>query len=212
MFRRKSFYLLLFLLLLLFSIPIIEYFTDWSPSNTLVQVVGFALTLIGIFGGAYFELNRLQEQAKQERQKENRQHRLATLTEIEKWVDDFAYTVEEIGALVELSPMDKTGSKLIVGKEKTTPVVEKLFRLDYRWMTIFAKTTDLIGIKKDETKLDELDDEKSSLLQNIYAIGVGLENIRETFAKGNKIPRVEDYRHPITDAKRAIDKIRLKIE
>ena len=209
MFRRKSFALLLILLLLLFSIPIIEHVANWSPTATLVQVVGFAITLIGIFGGAYFELDKLQEQAKQERQKENRQHRLSTLATIEKWVDEVTGVFGEIQTLIELSPGDKNDNSLIIGKEKTKPIAEKVLLLDNQWLIIFARTADIIGIKKGETKLKDLADEQQSLLQSIYTIGNGLEKLREILTQGNKLLDVDKYRYPITDAKRALDKIRL---
>ena len=118
----------------------------------------------------------------------------------------------EIQSLIELSPRDKNNNRLIIGKEKTKPIAEKVLLLDNQWLIIFARTADIIGLKKGETKLEDLADDQRSLLHSIYTIGTGLEKLRELLAQGNNLLDVDVYRYPITDAKRAIDKIRLKIE
>ena len=213
MFRRKSFYLLLVLLLLLFSIPVIEYVAKWSPTTTLVQIVGFAITLIGIFGGAYFELDRLQEQTKQERQKENRQIRLLTLAEIEKWVDDVDDIFNKLDVLVKLSPKDKTNDKFIFEKEKTKFIAEKSVYLNNRWFITITKTADLLGFKKNEVNIEDLSSEKQSLFENMVKLGMGLEKSRKMLERGNSVPIIDDeYKYALIEAKRLIDKIRLTME
>jgi len=93
--HRKSFVLLLILLFLMFIPSIVELLGGLSPSPTFTQAIGFALTLIGIFGGAYFELDRFERQRKEERQKEIRQHRSIILQSIENWTDEVARAIED---------------------------------------------------------------------------------------------------------------------
>jgi len=210
--QRKSFVLLLILLLLLFAPSIVEAFGGPSPSPTLNSAFGFALTLIGIFVGAYFELARLQQQSREKIQEEIRQNKVEILKTIETWLDGVAQTVEDIAALRELSPKDKSDGVIIVSKEQTKPIQEKLLRLDYQWLTIFVKSTDVIGIKKGETKFADLEQEKQSLIVNLALIGSMLTTVRETFSKGDIIPGIEPFAHPIADSKGALDKLRRSIE
>ena len=209
--QRKSFVLLLILLLLLFIPSIIEAFGGPAPSPTLTLALGFALTLIGIFVGAYFELARLNQKTEERIKEEIRQHRVEVLKTIEVWVDGVAQVVEDVATLRELSPKDEADGALIVSKEQQKPIEEKLLRLDYQWLTIFGKSADIVGIKKGETKITDLDQEKMSLVKNLYLIGTMLTTIRETFAKGNVIPGIDPFAHPIADTKRALDNLRQSI-
>lgn len=210
--RRKSFILLLVLVLLMFIPSIVELLGGLSPSPTFTQAIGFALTLIGIFGGAYFELDRFERQLKEERRKEIRQHRSAILQSIESWIDEVARAVEDIGALRELSPKDERDNKLIVRRDRITPIAEKLLRLDYQWLTIMARAADIAGIKKDETRWEELCEEQKSLIKDVFFIGTSISETREILAQGNVLPGVSHYADWITEAKRAVDKLKLKYE
>jgi len=210
--HRKSFVLLLILLFLMFIPSIVELLGGLSPSPTFTQAIGFALTLIGIFGGAYFELDRFERQRKEERQKEIRQHRSIILQSIENWTDEVARAIEDIGALRELSPKDERDDKLIVSRDKITPIAEKLLRLDYQWLTIMARAADVAGSKKDETRWGELREEQQSLIKDVFFIGTSIRETREALAKGNVLPGISHYAEWITEAKRAIDKLKLTYE
>ena len=208
--HRKSFALLLVILFLLL-LPIINDLLLGRPlSANLFEIFGFVLTLIGIFGGAYFELDRFERQLKEERLREIRQHRLAMLQSIENWVSEVSASIEDIDILRELSPKDPVDNKLIVGKDKIRPITEKLLRLDNNWLVVFAKAADIIGIKKDDGQtLDELKEEHRALLTNIYFIGSILTEIRKTLTTGDKIPYTNRLAQPLTEVRRAIDQIRL---
>jgi hypothetical protein len=210
--RRRSFAFLLIVLSLLFFPIIIELARNQEPSTDMNQLIGFALTLIGIFGGAYFELDRFERQIKEERVKEARLYRLEMLAVIEKWTNEIFESIDDISVLREFSPKD---SVLIIGRDKIRPVEEKLLRLDNQWLTVFAKVADVIGIKKDDgKKLEEYKEEYQILLENIYIIGNSLSTTRDILTKGN-IPATEDtkyYTPLIIDVRRAIDKIRLAID
>jgi hypothetical protein len=213
--RRRSFALLLIVLALLFVPTIVDLILKKEPSTDLNQLIGFALTLIGIFGGAYFELDRFERQIKEDRIKEARLYRLDMLSVIEKWTNEISESIDDISVLRELSPKDPKDNILIIGRDKIKPIEEKLLRLDNQWLTVFAKVADVIGIKKDDgKKLEEYKEEHRALLEKIYAIGDSLTTTRDVLAKGN-IPSIEHtkhYAHLVTDVRRAIDKIRLTIE
>lgn len=213
--RRRSFAFLLIVLSLLFVPTIIGLARNQEPSTDLNQLIGFALTLIGIFGGAYFELDRFERQIKEERVKEARLYRLEMLSVIEKWTNEISESIDDISVLRELSPKDPKDNVLIIGRDKIRPVEEKLLRLDNQWLTVFAKVADVIGIKKDDgKKLEEYKEEHQTLLENIYIIGNSLSTTRGILTKGN-IPTTEHtkyYAPLITDVRRAMDKIRLAID
>jgi len=210
MFRRKSFYLLLILLVVLFSIPIIEQITGLSSTPTLMQVIGFSVTLIGVFGGVYFELERFEKQLQEEKSKEQRLHKLATLATIEHWIDELSTVIEDIGTLVELN--SKYVDKLSVNRDQEKIIQEKLLRLDYQFTTITMKTLDILGFRKDETNFDNLPEEQRVLIEELMWLGLSLKTSREIFSIGAKIPSITPYNMSIAECKTAIDKIRLNLK
>ena len=121
-FRRKSFGLLLLALFVLFLPFIGEVLGGPKVDERFLQIVGFAVTLIALFGGAYFELENIEYNLAEGRKKENRQQRLVTLNIIEAWVNEVSQSFENISILRELSDVDSSDGKLIISGEKIVPL------------------------------------------------------------------------------------------
>lgn len=209
---KRSILLLTFLVIALFIPSVLEIYLNVSISPTIMQAIGFSITLIGFFIGASFEFSRLEKQFLEERQKEKRLQKLAVVDSIEVWVSEFTNVIEDLGTLAELSPKDETDGKLVIDGKKKRTIAERLLRLDYQWMTVFGKSADLIGIKKDDgKKWDDYREEHRELLEHLYVFGNSITQIREMLT-GDRVPKVIQYSKPLVEIKRAIDKIRLSID
>jgi len=100
---RKSFVVLLIALVLLFAPAVLSIWLDLTPSNNLIRASELAVTLLGIFLGAHYELQHLERKLREERKQEVRQQKLNTLDYIESWLSDVSSTIEDITVLRELS-------------------------------------------------------------------------------------------------------------
>jgi hypothetical protein len=211
-FPGKSFVLLAILLVLLFIPSIIELFGGPSPSSTLMQSFGFALALIGLFVGAYFEINRLAQQLKEDRLKERRQYQAGILAILEHWIDEVSQTIEDIYILHESSPRDDTDNSLLLKNDQVQAITEKLLRPDHQWFIIIPQAANIVGLKKGESKWDQLSDEQKSLMQSLTGIGAELSKTLRILGEDRKTPCVDNYRHLFADAKVALNRLRLTLE
>ncbi len=92
---RKSFVVLLIALVLLFAPAVLSIWVDLTPSNNLIRASELAVTLLGIFLVAHYELQHLERRLREERKQEVRQQKLNTLDYIESWLSDVSSTIED---------------------------------------------------------------------------------------------------------------------
>lgn len=142
--RKSVIVLVVVIVLLIISASISSWVASWVPfSDELIQAAQFAITLAGIFLGAYYELQRLERLLKEERRKELRQQKLNILDYIETWLKDVNSNLEDIAVLRTLSPKDERDGALIVSSEKIKLVQERLLKLDKRGLLAVAKAIDI---------------------------------------------------------------------
>src|SRR3990172_6539389 len=85
---KPALVLIAVLLLLFVSVNINTWIGYPALSSEQLQAIQFAVSLIGIFLGAHYELQNLQRNLKEERRKEVRQQRLNLLDYIDTWLSE----------------------------------------------------------------------------------------------------------------------------
>jgi len=190
---RKSAVVLVAAVVLLFASVNINSWIGYSAfSSEQIQAAQLALTLAGIFLGAYYELQRLERLLKEERRKELRQQRLNILDYAETWLKDVNSDLESIAVLRTLSPKDESDGALIVSSEKTRPIQESILKLDKRGQLAVAKAVD-IGDK--------------DLAGKIGVVWLLLDTIMESMSK-SILPGVDPVISSVVEAQRSVDKAR----
>jgi hypothetical protein len=190
---RKSLVVLLVSLILVFAPAALNRRIGLVSNDDLIRATELAVALVGIFLGAYYELQNLERRLKEERKKEVRQQKLNILDYIEGWLNDVSSAIEDIEVLRELSEKDKSDGALLIPSEKWKPIAEKLLRLETRGFTVLAKLAD-IGDKE--------------LISKVALVWVVLETPRESFAKGI-ISGTQPMITCIADATQALSKVRI---
>ena len=189
---RKSAVVLVAAVVLLFASVNINSWIGYSAfSSEQIQAAQLALTLAGIFLGAYYELQRLERLLKEERRKELRQQRLNILDYAETWLKDVNSDLESIAVLRTLSPKDESDGALIVSSEKTRPIQESILKLDKRGQLAVAKAVD-IGDK--------------DLAGKIGVVWLLLDTIMESMSK-SILPGVDPVISSVVEAQRSVDNI-----
>jgi len=192
---RKSFVILLIALVLLFAPAVLSIWVDLTPINYLIRASELAVTLLGIFLGAHYELQHLERKLREERKQEVRQQKLNTLDYIESWVSDVSSTIEDITVLRELSEKDESDGALIIPTKKWKPIQEELLRLKTRGYTVLARLADS-GDKE--------------LIVRVALVWTLLEKPRESFVKG-VVSGTHSIVMSITEAVKALDKARIAV-
>ncbi len=192
--RKSAVVLVVIVFLLVVSVRINSWIGYPKFSDEQIQAVQFALTLAGIFLGAYYELQRLERLLKEERRKELRQQRLNIIDHVETWLKDVNSNLESIATLRTLSPKDESDGALIVSSEKIKPIQESLLKLDKRGQLAVAKAVD-IGDK--------------DLAGKVGVVWLLLDTIMDSMSK-NILPGVDPVISSVVEAQRAVDKARME--
>ena len=191
---KKSFVILVIVLILLFIVPIVlNRWVSVIPIDNLVQAAQLAIALVGIFLGAHYELKNLKLSLKEERKKEIRQQKLSTLTYIESWLNDVSSSIENITVLRELSEKDETDGALIIPSGKLKLIEEELLRLETRGYIVLSK-------------LAEVGNEELS--KKVALVWVIIETPRKSLTKGI-VAGTQPVITSIAEAVRALDKARV---
>lgn len=191
----KSLIVLLLILGLLYaSANINTWVGPVTFSDNQVQALQFALTLLGIFLGAHYELQRFERRLREERRKEVRQQRLKLLDHIESWLKDTNSAYEDIDVLRELSEKDEQDGALLISPDKIQSTKEDILRLEGRGLPAVSKAM-------------EIDDEE--LISRVVAVWGRLGRTKELMLSSQKLPG-SGATVDVTRAIRAIDKVRVR--
>jgi hypothetical protein len=86
------------------------------------------------------------------------------LISVENWLDEIFECLKDVNVLRELSPKDPKDGILIVNRDKTQTIAERLLRLENQGIHIVAKVGDAVRFDKDKLEFNKLDENSRELM------------------------------------------------
>jgi hypothetical protein len=158
----------------------------------VIRATQLAVTLVGVFLAAHYELENLERKLTEERKKEVRQQKTKILDYVESWLEGVSSAMQDITVLRELGEKDKSDGALIVPAEKWRPIAEKLLRLEANGFIVLAKLADI---------------DNKELIEKFGLVWFLLDKPNKHFAEG-KVIGTEPFLTRIADAIQILEKVR----